>query len=376
MARPLITRSEAFLPISDIVKTIIQSELEYYELPFEMWRVVFEYLKPVDLYNFMWSNKVFLKLVLAESEYITSNYSKTLNIDDIIILKLSKMITTNITDINLFKKIKFIHLINIFKYVSTDNYNELYNSCPQIIRNQSTSDEELQNINNVIIPTVLVSKEMYECKKRYALFYTYSHDILTTNNESVMLMIRYLKNNAFYNLFCLITDVPSIISSIHYNSLPSINVFFTSIWPNINFTVNDFINIVKIALYYGAEGPDIFQMIICNRFKSFIKALAVGVKRHDAYTIISKNNITDDNLINFKAFLPIVGYEYAKHFIIEHPLDLEEHPHFIQVASKLNSVGYISYDECKVLAKYPHYMERTLAFQHTQRKRKFEELLF
>jgi hypothetical protein len=127
------------------------------------------------------------------------------------------------------------------------------------------------------------------------------------------------------------------------------------------------------SISVGGLPQNTFYLIMVDRFKTYINALEVGVNEKDAYFYAYvRIDISLNVLLTFKALVPIIGYTFAKFFIIDQMnlLDIERVPHFLKITSKLYSHGYNNIDKCIMLINYPsnENIERFLSLRPNKRK--------
>jgi hypothetical protein len=98
-----------------------------------------------------------------------------------------------------------------------------------------------------------------------------------------------------------------------------------------------------------------------------------GLKEKDAfyYTIKMPWKYSVESLLTFKSLVPIVGYDYAKMFLLDLRYNLDDYPYFVQVASKMNSHKY--YTKVKYLTYSKSGIDLDKMIPTYKRKRQREE---
>ena len=92
---------------------------------------------------------------------------------------------------------------------------------------------------------------------------------------------------------------------------------------------------------------------------SYQDLLIVGVKEADCHNHVytsdlyssEEQNTIRERLLTFKSLVPIVGYDYAKHFVLDQKYSFQEYPHFIKSASYLNEKNFIDFRVCMLLSR-------------------------
>ena len=128
---------------------------------------------------------------------------------------------------------------------------------------------------------------------------------------------------------------PSIISNFNLDNFHYFNNYFYS--PN-HLSVNNFnriVNTIRNDYMIGGSHNNSIYYIMRGKSIVYTFLLLCGVKEEDISNIIFIE-LQDEYLLQFKALVPVVGYYYAKDFLLERKYNINEYPFFLQIASKMN----------------------------------------
>jgi hypothetical protein len=352
-----------------------------YHLPVELVEYTLLFLQPSDLYSFMYSCKRHKNLVLSLYKTFARNYSQ--NIPDplsqyVWYLFLNFEHNYPIEYVQKMKQNEFKRILSAFNYASTNRYELFYNNC--IERHILFPENRLIGITGITgvtsdVQTIPIS----EIKLRYALMNTffninihYVEQNAMRNNillGQVFKLIKSLTSIQFSFFMLIFKKYPSILNSITlgYGVLYLIDFLKDTTKPRFDIIIR-FFNIVishggklEHAVILDTCGPS-----SCNRY---INTLCFGLTEADAYDFARNRVIsrTIEQLITFKALIPIIGYKFAKYFIIDIQYDINNSPHFLSVVSKYYSMGYICVHRCKKLLENPS--EENLSKLKAKRRR-------
>ena len=338
-----------------------------HHLPVEVLEYTLLFLEPSDLYNFMYSCKGHKKCVLSSYNIFARNYFQ--NIPDplaqyVWYLFLNFKHNYPIEYVQKMKQNEFKRILSAFNYASTNRYELFYNNCIErhilfpenrligITTNTSISD----------VPTISIS----EIKLRYALmntFFNININYIEQNHMrnnillgQVFKLIKSLTSIQFSFFMLIFKKYPSILNSITlgYGVLYLIDFLKDTTKPRFD-KINRFFNLV---ISYGGELEHAVILDTCfgpSGCNKYINTLCFGFTEQDAYDFARNRVIhrTLDQFIIFKALIPIIGYKFAKYFIIDIQYDIDNSPHFLSVVSKYYSMGYICVHRCKKLLENP-----------------------
>ena len=110
------------------------------------------------------------------------------------------------------------------------------------------------------------------------------------------------------------------------------------------------------SIYYIMRGKSIVYTFL----------LLCGVKEEDISNIIF-TELQDEYLLQFKALVPVVGYYYAKDFLLERKYNINEYPFFLQIASKMNEHNVYT-DKYLMFSKTGGCIDRILTLRNKKRK--------
>ncbi len=346
-------------------KRFLVSPCDYYLLPSEIWQIILDLLMPTDLYNLMSSNKTFLKIVLEHSDYLLPQLLYILpNNENHFISRLDIFDDNN----HLWKKIKFINLLNIFNFGNSFVLLKYYNNKKYILGECFTSNDDYDYYNNKI--DHLESVSLYTANIRYGLFKTFYNGDFEISRE-IITLIKYARNEIFEKIFLIIIHVPSFLSIVNIKEISAIHNFL--IINEHRLTMKEIINIFKSCVFYGGDLDRMLYLINSNYHYNYINALMCGLKEKDAfyYTIKMPWKYSVESLLTFKSLVPIVGYDYAKMFLLDLRYNLDDYPYFVQVASLMNSRNYFCIDKCVGFSKTGASIDKIFTLRN--RKRPFEK---
>ena len=346
-------------------KQFLVSPCNYYLLPSEVWQIILEHLMPTDLYNLMSSNKTFLKIVLEHSDYLLPKLLHILpNNENHFISRLDIFDDNNY----LWKKIKFINLLNIFNFGNSFVLLKYYNNKYILSDCIFTLNYDYDYYNHMA--DYLEPVSLYTANIRYGLFKTFYNGEFEISPE-IITLIKYANNKIFEKLFLIIIHVPSFLSIVNIKTISSINNFL--IIDENRLTIEEIINIFKSCVFYGGNLDRMFYLINFNNHYKYINALMCGLKEKDAfyYTIKIQWKYSVESLLTFKSLVPIVGYDYAKIFLLDLRYNLDDYPYFVQVASLMNSRNYFCIDKCVGFSKTGASIDKIFTLRN--RKRPFEK---
>jgi hypothetical protein len=358
-------------------KKFIESPCYYYILPTEVWEMILEYLSPTDIYNLMFSNKVFFKIVLTHANSLSLKFSNTLNIPELRLLFRMNKNKYNIDNI-VIERVNFISIMNILNFANSNVFNniyydnniileglmntKLYWACqiPHINYSLTNDDEKLSRVS------------LYQASIRYGLLKVYCYEIKIT--FQYLLFIRYASFTTFNYMYLflqnpLYSSFLSVFNTHQY--IIAINNFFSTY--NNHATISNIIKTIEMIQNVGGKRDTTFKFIMFNTCRFYYDLLIHGVKEEDASTLSSYTRVpcTLEVLLTFKALVPIVGYYYAHDFLLVNRYNLEEYPYFVQVASKMNSHKY--YTKVKYLTYSKSGMDLDKMIPNYKRKRQREE---
>jgi hypothetical protein len=354
--------------LTPALEEFLLSDYDYYELPFEIWEIILLYLNPIDLYNLMISNKKIFKIVLLSRNTIVKNLKKSHFLEEIFLLHMNFFY---VYKLELLNRIKFIHIMNLYysTHTHSEKFDYIYNNSNQIILADTINNIMYDNYNYYICLNHPVS--LNETKIRFGILSTFYKGNIKLNG-SVMAFIKYARSLTFYRLSSLIFIFPTIINYINIQNINRINDFFNTKWDTHKFIFNKLIDLINYAIFCNGKPDNTLKHIINDKIQLYVEPLMCGIKEKDAdYYASSRKVILPELLLTFKALIPIVGYDYAKHFIIDRRINLDEYPYFLEVASKLNSNNCISFEKCSKFSKYGGDLDRVLSLR--DKKRKFTE---
>jgi hypothetical protein len=328
-------------------------------LPVELVEYTLLFLQPSDLYSFMYSCKGHKTLVLSLFNIFAQNYSKT--IPGFLSQFAWHVCLKSKDDYPIeYVQIEFTRIISAFNYASTNRYELFYNNC--IERHILFPENRLAGITGIgdvqIIP-------ISEIKLRYGLMNTFFNINIhyiennTMKNhillQQVFKLIKTLTTKQFSFFMLIFKKYPSIINSITrgYGVLYLIDFLKDTSQPRCDIIVRFFNKVISHGgKLEHAVILDTYGHSSCN---IYINTLCFGLNEPDAYSFAQNRviNRTMEQLITFKALIPIIGYRFAKYFIIDIQYDINNSPHFLSIVSKYYSMGYICVHRCKKLLENP-----------------------
>jgi hypothetical protein len=189
------------------------------------------------------------------------------------------------------------------------------------------------------------------------------HDI------SFQVLISCINTECFGIIFTLLQKYPSIISIFKYINHSTFE-HYVNVRKQKKDTNNDIYNslflFINHAIDIGGTPLKAFDYGISQWSKYYLALLSCGVKEKDIeehiYTPIEPNK-----LLEFKTLIPIVGYYYAKDFILERKCNIDEYPYFLQVASKMNEQNIYN-DKYLIFSKIGGSVDRVLTLRNRKRK--------
>ncbi len=328
-------------------------------LPLEILEYILIHLNPSDLYSFMYSCKAHKELVISLLNIFTKHYSQ--NLPDFfsknVWIMYSKL-KYNHPDryIPKMKAIRFKQILNAFNFASTNKYELIYDKCTR------------KHIESGRTPVMPYYVRISEIKLRYGLMYTFFNLNIYKSGERTVLsqdefdhqlltLVNRLSSIQFLFFMTILKNCPSIINLIttrygvcdlmEFLKRPS-EARFNEIKKFFNLTIiygGIFENLISVYTHHGNQG--------CLRY---IYALMYGFTERDAHSFATNRRLigtTIEQLQTFKALIPIIGYKFAKHFIIDVPYNLEQYPHFLPVVSKYYLMGYVCVHKCAKLLADP-----------------------
>jgi hypothetical protein len=343
-------------------KSVLLADPEFYELPSEIWEMVLMYLSPIDLYNFMYCNKTFLKIVLSHVGSLSLHLKNTFrNIED----KIPFAIRPSASSL-LKERVKFICIMNIFKFANSNSFEHHYND-NQAIKNSIDPTSTLRNYMQIMIDAGVIQQpnSLYNTSIRYALLKVfYPEDFNIDGN--LLYFVKFTNSHLFYKLFVIILNEPAILPALNHSNLKTINYFFIN---NPTFNVDRYLQIINHVKSLGGLPGRILAHLAYNRLRIYAGSLICGLQEKDAnWFASSRTELPEDLLLTFKALYPIVGYYYAKYFILSVPHNLDTLPYFVQVASTLNANNIFDIDKCRLFSKTGGDLDKILTLRNRKRK--------
>jgi len=317
-------------------------------LPVELLEGILKYLSPSDLYSFMHSCKshqVFVfSLLNIFSHYYRQNLPDSFS-KNVWNLYLNLKYNYPVGQIQKFKELKFTRVLSAFNYASSNKYELLYNKCMQNTDGRA-----------IIEPS---DSPISEIKLRYGLMYTFfnSNIYISFNcniDYQILRLINSLNTMQFLFFMTVYKNFPDIILPIKLTSYQLINVF-----RNVNLVhANKFLQMLQHISYLGGRTDNV--IIIMNDlgdagYYKYLMSLFFGFTEEDAYYYARQSSFTrtKEHFITFKALVPIIGYKFAKHFIIDIMYNLDQCPHFLSVVSRYYTLGYVCLRKCEKLLENP-----------------------
>jgi hypothetical protein len=352
---------QILINLSDDVKKLLVSYNNHYKLPIEVWQMVLLYLSPDDLYNFMFCNKTFLRIVLSDVDSLSLNFINTLHDPE------HTFVFKGIGNYNsrLEANVKFIYIMKIFKFANSNVFEQTYKNNNIILSSASNNRIEFDHAKYVIENTQSVT--LYNASIRYGLLKVFYPEEFNIDSSSLFL-IKFAEINTFHKLFLILLQLPSVLSELNYDNLTFIHNFFSR-W-QVSFTVEKCIFMIKYVSNFGGHPGKALNHLSYNRYKIYLDSLICGVQEpHANWYASSRTSLAPDLLLTFKSLVPIVGYFYAKYFILDRMYNLDDLPYFVEVASKLNSHNIFSIDKCKTFSLTGGDLDKVLTLRN--RKRKF-----
>ncbi len=351
--------------LSDDFKRVLLSDCDFYEIPSEIWQMVLTFLSPIDLYNFMYCNKTFLKIILSHSDSLTLHFKKTFsNIEEKLPFAIKPRSSSVLED-----RVKFICIMNIFKFASSNAFDNHYKN-NLAIKNSIDPASTLRNYVQVMIDGGIIPqpKTLYNTSIRYALLKVFCPKDFKIDGN-LLYFVKFADSVVFNKLLVIILNEPLVLPGLNHHNLSTINYFFIN---NPSFDVDKYLHIINYVKMLGGRPERTLPHLTYNRLRIYIGALVCGVKEKDAdWYASSRTELPEDLLLTFKALYPIVGYYYARYFILSIPHNLDELPYFVQVASTLNANNIFDIDKCTVFSKSGGDLDKLLTLRI--RKRKFEQ---
>jgi hypothetical protein len=333
------------------------NDLNHY-LPVEILEVILVLLNPSDLYSFMYSCKGHQSFVLSLLNMFARYYSQNLSnhfCKNIWNLYLNLKYNHQAEQIQRLKELRFIHVLSAYNYASTDKYEQFFRA-----RMQKYVESGRRIIETCNVP-------LSEIKLRYGLMHTFFNINLNNNEKKtgfskdevihqMLILINTLTSIQFSFLILLFKNYPDIQGFItkSYGAFHLIKLFEITPYTNFNeiigildmtkSTGGSIMNAISIYTLYGARG-----------YNKYIYALKFGFTEEDAHDfgINPAMRTTIEQLKTFKALIPIIGYKFAKYFIIDIPYNIDNHPHFLSVVSRYYSMGYVCVHKCAKLLRDP-----------------------
>ncbi len=346
--------------ISPEFKKILVSNDYYYELPPEIWQMVLLYMSPIDLHNFMFCNKTFLKIVLSHVHSLSFNFIYRLpDPEQNYLFKVNYTCNSRLEE-----NVTFISLMNCFKFASSSVLERIYNDNRIMLSSAKDNTFELYHLQYLIDASQPVT--LYNASIRYALLKHFYPGELKMN-ETTFYLIKFAHTDTFYKLFVILLQVPSVLSDISVNTLTDIHNFFSR-WP-VSFTIEKCIYLIKYVSNFGGHPGKALNHLSFNRYKIYLNSLVCGVQEpHANFYASSRFSLSQDLLLTFKAIVPIVGYYYAKCFVLDKIYNFDDYPYFLQIASRLNSRNIFNFDKCIVFSKTGADLEKFLSLRNKKRK--------
>ena len=166
----------------------------------------------------------------------------------------------------------------------------------------------------------------------------------------------------------IILNEPSVLTELKHHTLMGINYFFNN---NPSLDINKYLHIINHVKNVGGRPGRTLVHLTYNRLRIYMSSLMCGVKEKDAdWFASSRTELPEHLLLTFKALYPVVGYFYAKYFILECPYYLDKLPSLIEVASKLNSQNILNIKKCIIFCQTETDLYKIMSLRI--RKRKFE----
>jgi hypothetical protein len=349
-----------FNSLTPTIKDLLIEPCDYYEIPIEMWQNVLEYMSPSDLYNLMITNKTFFKIVLTHSKSLSYKFSKTLfRTIERNLFWLNRIKYNNI----LIEKFNFITIMNIYNFAVSNSFHNQYNDFVIILKEQKHPI-----VYYDITSYKLMSVSLYQASIRYGILKMFYKGDFKLDASS-MIFIKFINSFIFQIIFAIIWEFPSILSIFTLDNYQIFNNYFSYPQNISNKNYNNIINYINNICNIGGLPEKAFYYLVHNKFKEYGNLLICGVKEEDISKIIF-TSFENEKLLIFKALVPIVGYYYAKDFILDKRCNIDDYPYFLQVASKMNEHNVYTNKYLK-FSKTGNNIDKILTLRN--RKRKIEE---
>ncbi len=354
-------------------KTFLMSSYNNYKLPSEVWYLILEHLSPQDLYNFMYSNKIFLKIVLSNANALSLNFKKTLSTYEEKWLFHYGISNNQSALIN---NVKFMSAMSIINFTNIDTFDIIYNNNNILAGSNKLNNGLSREIAAQIINATQVIS-LYNAKIRYGLLKTFFQDKFKIN-PLMFYIIKFANSEILYNMFIIMMKFPELIDTLHINNMKRINFFFHNQYKTNKLTIEKVVEMIAYACHFDGKSDNALIHLanpIRNSYQLYIELLICGVKEIDANCYARTRYIEPEQLLTFKALVPIIGYYYANAFYLggpyaiylERPLDFEEYPYFVEVASKMNSLNIFCIEQCLRFSKTGGNIDKLLTLRNRKR---------
>ncbi len=341
----------------------------YYVFPSEIWEHILVYLNPIDIRNLMYTNKTFFKIVLMHSKSLTLKLKgKASTPEESVLFSINYYNNDSINNI-INNRVIFINLMNIIYFAHTRAFEKIYND-----NNIMPIGAQYALVNIALEQPI----SLYNASIRYGLIKAFSSDDIKMNSN-ILFLVKYMPCTTFNYLYPILLVFPSVISICTPFKYLRINNFFAGrlifheqnkLKQNLN--TKTVLNHIRKAVYYGGNPENVLYILhsFDYSFENYIIALMCGVEEQLAYKY-SYHSHTPNLFLTFKALVPIVGYNYAKMFILEDRYTFDEYPYFLEVASKMNSHNILDYQKCLLFSKTSGNVDKLVSLR--DRKRKFSD---
>ncbi len=356
-----------YTSLTDSFKQFLLSPYNNYKLPIEVWLLVLVQLSPIDLYNLMYSNKTFFKIVLEHAGTLSVHFTKTLsNNEEKLLFYYGQHFNNQHILVN---NITFISIMNVINFANSDGFDTIYNN-----NNIIAGSKELQNgisreiAQEIINPIYVVSR--YNAKIRYGLFKIFCLDKFKIN-PLMFYIIKFARYECFCMFFSITKKIPDMINTLHINNMKTINPFFCKHYNTHNLTINKIIGMITFTNDFGGKPERALVHLshpMWNCYKQYVELLICGVKETHADYYAGNYSIDFERSLTFKALMPIIGYYYAQMFILNVQYDFDEFPYFVEIASKMNSYNIFNIEQCMRFSKTGGNLDKLLTLRDRKRK--------